>query len=166
MNDLPQADATASMIRARLLLMTCLAISLDVERIVEIKNCNRRGSTGSTTSGLTMPATCPTLSQTASRASTALSVGSQERTFEECVNILQLMLWKSGTNTHHGVKNDAEFAAARHAAASSSATRDAIQTTFNLQAQCNTILPARSSALAKTRRKSCNNSARSVAFCH
>jgi hypothetical protein len=38
MNDLPQADATASMMRARLLLTTCLAMSLDADRMVEVKN--------------------------------------------------------------------------------------------------------------------------------
>jgi hypothetical protein len=38
MNDLPQADATASMMRARLLLSTCLAMSLDADRMVEVKN--------------------------------------------------------------------------------------------------------------------------------
>jgi hypothetical protein len=57
MNDLPHADATASMMRARLLLMTCFAISLEAERIVVVRNCNKSGSTGSTTSGLTTPAT-------------------------------------------------------------------------------------------------------------
>ena len=80
MNDLPQAEATASMIKARLLLMICLAISLDADRIVDVRNCNKSGSNGSTTSGLTTPATNPTLSQTASLASTALSDGSHVRT--------------------------------------------------------------------------------------
>jgi hypothetical protein len=88
MKDLPHADATASIIRARLLLITCLAISFDVERMVVIKNCNSNGSTGSTTSGLTIPATYPTLSHTASLASTALSDGSQVRTFKH-VNVMQ-----------------------------------------------------------------------------
>jgi hypothetical protein len=37
-NDLPQADAAASMMRARLLLTTCLAMSLDADRKVEVKN--------------------------------------------------------------------------------------------------------------------------------
>jgi hypothetical protein len=85
MKDRPQAEATASMMRARLLLMTCLAMSLDAERIVVVRNCNNSGRTGSTTSGLTTPATKPTLSQTASLASTALIDGSHVRTWARVV---------------------------------------------------------------------------------
>ena len=84
-NERPQAEATASMMRARLLLIMCLAISLDADRIVEVRNCNNNGSTGSTTSGLTTPATYPTLSHTASLASMARSDGSHVRTLE-CVD--------------------------------------------------------------------------------
>jgi hypothetical protein len=38
MNDLPQAEAAASMMSARLLLITCLGISLDADRMVVVKN--------------------------------------------------------------------------------------------------------------------------------
>jgi len=92
MKERPQAEATASMMRARLLLTMCLAMSLDAERIVEVRNCNNNGRTGSTTSGFTTPATYPTLSHTASRASIARSDGSHVRTCE-CVNKRVGMMW-------------------------------------------------------------------------
>jgi hypothetical protein len=118
MNDLPQAEATASMISARLLLMTCLAMSLDDERIVVVRNCNKRGRTGSTTSGLTTPATKPTLSHTASLDSIALIDGSQVRTLTRVTRVNCAAL-HTRCKTYHGVEDDAQLAAATDAATSS-----------------------------------------------
>ncbi len=146
MKDLPHAEATASMISARLLLMTCLAMSLDDERIVVVRNCNKRGRTGSTTSGLTTPATKPTLSHTASLESIALIDGSHVRTLTRVTREHYAAL-HTRCKAYHGVEDDAQLAAATYAATSSPVHE--VNGMCTLQWAAARVTPARRSTFAE-----------------